>query len=90
MRELTITYTLLNKTHARIVDAIIVLHCFLSSTKFSLCFQLLFTEDYARMRMRAGPLVAVPWRARRHQLLAYVGRAGACVAAATAARAGDV
>lgn len=66
MRELTITYKLLNKTRARIADviAIIVLHCFPSSTKFSLCFQLLFTEDYARMRMRAGPLVAVPWRAR--------------------------
>lgn len=44
------------------------------------------------MRMGAGPLVAVPWRARRHQLLADVGRAGACAAAAAtaAARAGDV
>lgn len=54
---------------------------------FHFVFNCYFIEGYARMGVRAGPLVAVPRRARRHQLLAYVGRAGACAAAA---RASDV
>lgn len=80
---------LLNETHSRVVAVVMIndLHCFLGSIEFSLCFQLLFYRGLCANGSACGSASGSA-AARAHQLLAYVGRAGACAAAARAA--GDV